>query len=186
MSWQQRLKHALSGSKSLTRDQRLANGIAMVLMLCYGIAIGSMGGFYWGTGTMPFGPEAEDIPMPPEGMRMVSSAEVDEFIKGSDTNLEQFHEGFNCVEAAFTASRIAHWEGIMACPIRLDFKDERIGHLLLGIPTTEGWLFYNPEGGDFVKPRAGGMWCDKEIISIYYLAGFNWEPIGEVISEELS
>jgi hypothetical protein len=112
-------------------------------------------------------------------MSTVPSDTVDDFVEADETHLEEYDVGFNCVEYALLAARNAHWQGIAATVVRLVFEDGT-GHMIIGFPTEDvGWRFLQVEGSVWVYPRVGGMFMDKEIVGLYYLSDFVWEPIEE-------
>ena len=171
-----KVREGFWGNRQLTRRQKIANSIA-ILVIIYGSGfLGGICGYRIGTGTWPIISSQESI-VPPE-IQVVSAGQLDSFIKEDQTNLEKYREGFNCVEFALQAAREAMWKGVPATVIRLDFEGSSFSHWILGFATVdEGWKFYEPQMGSFVNPRVGGMFMDKKIVGVFYLYDFVWKPI---------
>ena len=173
------VKRFISGNGELTRRQKKV--VHLLVFLC----IFALGGFYGyiygyteGTGTPPFGPEM--VAILPSDIQLTDSAKVVEFVEDDRTNLEKYDVGFNCVEYTFLVARNAHWKGISATPVRLDFGDGS-SHMILGFPTVDaGWMFLQVEGKVWISPRVGGMFLNERITGIFYLEDFVWHPIEEV------
>jgi len=157
--------------------QQVASSLLVLAVLFAGGFAGYIYGYQTGTGMFPFFYETEAV-VPPD-MATASSDTVDDFVAADDTDLEKYDVGFNCVEYALLAARNAHWQGIAATVVRLDFEDGT-GHMIIGFPTEDaGWRFLQIEGSIWVYPRVGGMFGDKKIAGLYYLCDFVWEPIEE-------
>jgi len=153
----------------------VANMIVLSFMIYISLFVGYNVGYYQGTGTMPFGPKSESV-TPPE-LEASTSEEVEEFVVLDETELEKYDVGFNCVEFALLQARNAHWKGIPATVVRIDFESGA-SHWILGFPTVDaGWKFFEPQMNDWIYPRVGGMFTDKKIVGVYYLYDFVWRPI---------
>ena len=160
--------------KRITKDQWVSL-LLLLAVLFFGGLTGYIYGYENGTGTFPFAGDTKSI-IPP-GVDAVSSDTVDTFVADDDTHLEEYDVGFNCVEYAFLVARNARWQGISAAVVRLVFADGT-AHMIIGFPTEDvGWRFLQIEGSTWIYPRVGGMFADKEIVGLYYLSDFVWEPI---------
>lgn len=150
--------------------------VLFLMVSCSFIGYGS--GYYKGTGTMPFMPSQAST-LPVEAISNVTSNQITEFIEADDTNLAEYGVGFNCVESALLLARSAHWEGIPAEVVRVDFAGGP-GHLLLAFAAkNDGWLFVDPQTEAFVIPRVGGELAGKRITGLFILVG-EWIPFIEV------
>ena len=148
-------------------------GITFSLLACLSLFAGYIIGYYEGSGTTPF---VRTRAILPAGIGRTTSTDVAAFLSEDETKLEQYREGFNCVEFALMAARNAQWKGVAAVPIRLVFDEG--AHWILGFPTQDqGWLFLNPQGELWLKPTVGGKFFDKTIVGVYYLYDFVWKPI---------
>jgi hypothetical protein len=158
--------------------KKLVNALLVVFMLGITYFLGFNVGYFSGSGTYAFGPKQEALV--PGDMKPVDAADLDAFVKGDQTKLEKYKEGFNCVEFALEAAHEAMWQGVPATVVRLDFENTDSKHWILGFVTTdEGWKFYEPQSGTFITPHVGGMFCDSRIVGIYYLYDLVWKPIEE-------
>jgi len=160
------------------KKNKWVNLIALLIIAgCSGL-IGWGYGIYQGTGTWP-GEGTEAIY--PEIEETTASADFDTWLEKDKSQMEFYREGYNCVEFALMAARSAHWEGIPAEIIRLNFEDET-GHLLLAFPVEGEWRFIDMQTHREIFPRTGGRFVDHVIIGVDKLA-IIWEPF-EVPAEE--
>jgi len=154
--------------------------IAVLVIICWISGFGGWTmGFVSATGTLPFVTEEQSV-LPEPIAPVVSTVELEEFIKDDETNLQEYDVGFNCVEYAFLLARNAHWAGMPAEVIKVEFTNGE-EHMILAFPTTDkGWQFIDPKSELFVKPRIGGMMGDLEISGLYILQA-EWVPFEEVV-----
>ena len=158
----------------MSDSKQMRFGAMMVLMLFSGI-LGIMGGYFLGTGTMPFvNPPETIIPTAPQAV--VSRAETLDFITSDATNLVEYGEGYNCVEYALVLSLKGRWQGLPAMVIRVDFEGQPLNHLLVAYHTTDGGVIYfDPATDTLVYPRIGGELAGKKITGLYILQS-QWIP----------
>ncbi len=175
--WNQIHDKFFGATKNATKIQRCVLALVMLSLIGVGYFFGYTTGFEKGTGTFPFGYSTSRPALPPQLKTAVTSQEVEVAATKAMDLTPIMGQDFNCVEGAFVAARQFWWEGYEATVIKLDFYQSSIGHMLVGVPTDEGWRFYNPEQKLWVEPRVGGMFMDKRIKAMSYLYDFMWRPV---------
>ena len=168
-SWRRKLQDALSGNKNLTKGQKIFTGITMLMLLYAGGFMGYIYGYQDGTGMFPFGPtDAKSVRPAMMESPLTDLNTVKEFIKSDETDLRQYGVGFNSAEFGLLLARNAHWQGVPAQLVRLDFVDSETSHMVLAFPTTDaGWVFIEPQSDDMIYPRIGGHWLNKKIEAMW-------------------
>jgi hypothetical protein len=146
----------------------------VVVLLVLAFISGYLGyglGYFKATGTLPNAPSEIVLPVVNSGLQ---STEVFDFVTKDTTNSLKYQEGFNCVEFGLLLARNAHWDGIPAEVIKVDFGDA--SHMILGFPTEDrGWIFVDPATDAFVYPRIGGEFAGGIVTNIWILRT-EWIP----------
>ncbi len=197
------LRNALSGNNKLdrkirkfifgveelpkvSRRQKIIQIVSMVLLLYSGGVMGYIFGYTDGTGMNPFSfttaqsvrPAAIDGPL-------TTIEVVKEFMESDKTDLRQYGEGFNSAEFGLLLARNAHWQGVPAQLVRLDFADGVTAHMVLAFPTSDaGWVFIEPQSDDVIYPWIGGHWLDKRIVAMWLFDPDRaWLPFEEFVGK---
>ena len=168
------------GRSPYTVGQQITRGILMIFVVIMLFMVCTVYGYQWGTGTFPFGSTGQ-IALPPEMALNTTAAEVLEFVEADPTDIQEYGEGFNCVEFALLTAREAHWAGIPAEVVKVDFSDG-FSHMILGYPTIDGWLFVDAQSDVVMQPRVGSELGGRTITGLYLL-GITWTPLEEVNNE---
>jgi len=104
--------------------------------------------------------------------------QVVEFIRNDTTDKLEYEEGFNCVDFVFMVVRHAHWNSVVAEPIRVVFDDSS-EHMLLMVPTSDrGTVFFETMTDKQVEPKVGRLYMRKMVTGLYGLANA-WVPLDE-------
>jgi hypothetical protein len=123
--------------------------------------LGILGGYHWATGELPF--VRHQVILPPVTQTNVTSSQVSTFLSTDNTSLQEYREGFNCVESALMAARNAVWDGIPAEVVRLVFVDNT-SHMMLVFPTNDsGWIFVEPQTDSIVYPQVGTIYMGSKV-----------------------
>ena len=85
-----------------------------------------------------------------------------------------YGQGFNCLDYAWEAMRLLHWNGQIAMIARLDLEPDP-DHAVVIIPTTdEGWIFIEPQTGTRIYPTPGGKYVNFADIKDVYVMRLEW------------
>jgi len=141
------------------RTQRVLAFFVSVLMS--GFLGGLVGNSYATGGEMPFQP-TQVIALPTQSENYTSE-DVGVFMETDNTELNKYDTGFNCVEYALLLARSAHWQGLPAQVISLEYE-EGVGHMILVFATEdEGWLFIEPQTGNRIYPEVGKIYNGRRV-----------------------
>jgi len=100
------------------------------------------------------------------------------FIKTDDTNTIEYGEGFNCVDSSIRLWLNARWQGITAYPMRINYEDSAIHHMVVIFPTADrGDVIIEPQEDIRIRPQIGKLHNEKVINGLYILE-LSWFPIG--------
>jgi len=136
--------------------------------------LGILCGYHWATGELPF--TKHEVILPPVTQSNVTSSQVSDFLSTDNTSLQEYREGFNCVESALMAARNAVWKGISAEVVRLEFTNG-LSHMMLVFPTNDsGWVFVEPQTDGIVYPGVGSSYEGMSISEIDIL-NMSWVPL---------
>lgn len=151
--------------------------IGLLIMVVSSGFMGYTYGYYDATGFPPkFLMQKSQVILPPEVTPVVTSKQVEDFVLDEKIDLNKYETGFNSTEFALLLARQAHWKGLPAEAIRLDFVGTDIGHIILAFPTTDReWVFVDPTSSAIIKPNIGVKLGDKEIADMWILRA-GWEP----------
>lgn len=128
----------------------LVGTLILVGIICYSL------GQYHATGLFPF-EKVEVLGVGPEVQTEITAQDVEAFVESDQVDLQEYGEGFNCMEYGVLLARQAQWEGLPSVTIGVRFEDGEAGHILLAFPTEdEGWIFIEPSTDTQVYPRPGG------------------------------
>lgn len=170
----ERIKKLFTQKSNISLRQVILWGLVLVLSHFTALA----GGFYMGTGTFPDWTGSESKPILVPDLAVSSSTDVDRVLKEDATDSVPYQEGWNCVEYAWSAMRALQWGGIPSGIVRLSYEDGTY-HAILITPTDDkGWIFIDPQTDAEVKPKLGGMYGDKRIVSMHIMI-MSWVDILE-------
>ena len=155
---------------------RIVKGITFFLYQAFLVFTAFSVTWFMATGTFPFGPQP--VSVGPTGVVTNFTAEqIEKAVGDNPPVLLPYGEGNNCVELSLIAARQLWWDGYWATVVKLDFSSET-GHMLVGVLTSDvGWKFYEPGNKSWVNPTVGSFYLGEQIIGVYYLTGWTWEPI---------
>lgn len=173
----QRFKRVLgTGRSPYTVSQQIVRGVFVVFFISVFFMVGTLYGYQWGTGTFPFGSQGQ-VALPPDIALNHTAAEVFEFVEADLTDIKEYGEGFNCVEFALLMAREAHWAGIPAEVVKIDFTDGGTSHMILGFPTINGWVFVDAQSDLVLSPRVGAQMGGRTISGLFLLT-IDWVSMG--------
>lgn len=153
-------------------DSAKAKSVAVSLCII-GVAfwVGFMSGFFNATGGLPFDTGGEDV-LPPSEIAKVTAAEAELTLE--PLRDMSYGQGFNCLDYAWEAMRLLHWNGQIAMIARLDLEPDP-DHAVVIIPTTdEGWIFIEPQTGTRIYPTPGGKYVNFADIKDVYVMRLEW------------
>lgn len=154
--------------------------IAVLIAIC--VFLGYLFGFLDATGGIPWLASAgsESVGLPSDITRLTAPE--------AEQTLEPLHdktygEGYNCLDYAWEAMRLLHWNGQLAMIARLDLTPDP-DHAVIIVPTTdEGWVFFEPQTGERIYPAPGGKYVNFANIEGVYVMGLSWMPIDVYLLE---
>jgi len=157
------------------KQTRRLERVAIILVVIVGAGLlGFMGGFHTATGSFPF--NAQSIPIvPPADVAVGTVTEAEQAIEPLQD--KTYEAGYNCLDYAWDAMRMLHWQGQTAMVARLDLEPDP-DHAVLIVPTSDkGWVFLEPQTGKQIYPTAGGMYMDFTRIEGVYVMTLGWTLI---------
>lgn len=101
------------------------------------------------------------------------------FINSDDTDTIEYKEGFNCVDSSIRLWLNARWQGISAYPMRINYEDSPINHMVVIFPTADrGDIIIEPQEDLLIRPQIGKQYNGNMVNGLYILE-LSWFPIGE-------
>ena len=157
---------------------------SLLSLLTLGLLAGYFAGYYEAVGTYPRIPmiAVEELPMPPEILTTQQTFEdVSDFIADDIVDKEPFEEGMNCVDYALIVARNAHWKGLGAQVVKLEFE-AGFDHAMLIFPTSDqGYIFMEPQTDKVFDVMRVGDTYDARLITSVDVLSFYWIPIEEYL-----
>ncbi len=103
--------------------------------------------------------------------------QVISFINSDDTDTIEYGEGFNCVDSSIRLWLHARWQGISAYPMRINYEDSAINHMVVIFPTADrGDIIIEPQDDLQIRPQIGQRYNGKMVNGLYILE-LSWFPI---------
>jgi len=166
----------------MTTNDKARKAVSIILVLVAVGLLGYMLGFNTAVGGFAFGASWGQSTTPPSDIARATLAEVKETLAPM-TQIE-YREGFNCMDFAWEAMRLLHWNGQLAIIAQLDLEPGP-DHAVLLIPTSdEGWVFLEPQTGKQIYPTPGGKYIDfTATIEGVYVMDLEWVSIDDLLLE---
>lgn len=161
-----------------TARVKVRRSIVAVVIVALLLGNGFLWGFYTGTGESPMMLFQSPVSYTPPDLEAPSLDKLADVLAEDDTSEQEYREGFNCVDYAWTLMRALHWQGISSSIIGITFEDGT-SHAVLLVPTEDkSWQFIDPQGDTTVSPKVGSYYNGKKIESIQVMV-LNWVDIME-------
>lgn len=103
--------------------------------------------------------------------------QVMSFIKSDDTDTIEYGEGFNCVDSSIRLWLNARWQGIAAYPMRINYEDYPINHMVVIFPTADrGDIIIESQEDLQIRPQLGRR-HNGNLVNGLYILELSWFPI---------
>lgn len=155
--------------------------LGMLAIVLIFLSVGYVHGYYEAIGVFPYPPFLSRPlpPMPPDHIPMHEQTfkDVSGFVADSIISGNTYEEGMNCVDFALLMARDAHWKGIGADVIKIEYVGYELAHAALVFPTSDqGLVFVDPQTDRVIDLRVGGKYAGKTIAELYIMK-IDWIPL---------
>lgn len=161
-------------------QKRMKLILTTLLFVALAFGIGFVAGFDHATGSIGMGFFGGTSYSVPDDIAKRSYAEAEATI-APVANME-YTEGFNCLDFAWEAMRLLHWNGQLAMIVQLDLDPDPNHAVIIVATSDEGWVFFEPETGARIYPTVGGYYLDARIEGVYVM-GISWTSMEQYLDE---